>query len=372
MKKNVVSEKERFMDMALELAGKGRGKTHPNPMVGAVIVSSGKVIGRGYHKRAGMPHAEADAISSAKTPLEGAEMFVTLEPCDHYGRTPPCTDAIIASGIKRVHVAMRDPNPVNSGRGIRKLRKAGIEVYVGSRSKEARYLNRAYIKFVTRGIPYITIKTAQSLDGKIAASDGSSKWVSSPDSRRYVKKMRSEVDAVMVGINTVLKDDPLLSGGGGLSGKPVRIVLDSRLRISERSRLIRTAADAPVIVVTTPAASPDKIRKLSGKKGVEVLVVGSSGGRVSIKSFLKKMAEKGIASIMSESGGELAGTLIDGGFVDEVVFFIAPVILGGSQVSVAGRGAPSIKNAIPLKGVSRQVMGPDMVFRGVIGGKYRI
>ena len=362
-------EAERYMRFALDMARKGEGRTHPNPMVGAVIVSGKKVIARGYHHKAGSPHAEIIAMKSSKSPLKNAVMFVTLEPCDHYGKTPPCTKSIIESGIKKVYVAMRDPNPVNSGRGIRKLLKNGIAVDIGIGGKEAAYLNRAYIKFITTGLSYLTVKLAQSIDGKLAARDGTSKWISSSASRQLVKKMRASSDAVMVGINTVLKDDPTLMAAKRTGKKVARIVLDPRLRTPENSRLVKTADIAPLIIVTTPDASSLRSARLARKKGVEIVTAKKRRGKVDLKDLLKKMGEKGIVNIFSEGGGELAGALIEGGFADEVVFFIAPKILGGNKFSIGGEGVPGINDAILIEHADISTCGGDVVVRGKLRGK---
>ena len=354
-------EAEKYMRFALSLALKGEGRTHPNPMVGAVIVSGGKVIGQGYHVKAGLPHAEVLAIKNSKTSLKGAVMFVTLEPCDHHGKTPPCTEAIIKSGIKKVYTAMKDPNPVNSGRGIQKLRRSGIDVKVGLCNAEARFLNRAYVKFISSGMPYVTVKLAQTMDGKIAANDGTSKWISSLASRRYVKKLRSSADAVMVGVNTVLTDDPTLMAGKRPGKKVLRIVLDSKLRMPENSRLVNTSGCVPLVLATTSAASPGKVKSISRKKGVEVILLNSDKGKVDLGDLLRTMADRGVVKIISEGGGVLSGALLDGNFVDEVVFFIAPKILGGQMVSVKGKGKTNISEAILLKEVKVLKSGVDIL-----------
>ena len=365
-------EEKKYMRLALDLARKGEGRTHPNPMVGAVIVHRGKVIGQGFHLKAGSSHAEAHAIKNSKASLKGAVMFVTLEPCDHFGRTPPCTEAIIKSGIKKVYAAMMDPNPINSGRGIRKLKSRGIDVNVGICADEARFLNRAYIKYITSGMPYLTVKLAQSIDGKIAASDGTSKWISSPRSRRYVKKLRGAADAVMVGINTVLKDDPTLMPVKRSGKKVQRIVLDSKLRIPENSRLVSTSEVSPLIIATTSQASAKKIERISKIKGVEVIVVKSAGKRVDLEDLFRKLAARGIINIMSEGGGELAGSLMDMKLVDEVIFFIAPKILGGNRSSISGRGAANIKEAVLLNDAEVFVSGVDMIVRAGVRGKREV
>ncbi|NQT32132.1 MAG: bifunctional diaminohydroxyphosphoribosylaminopyrimidine deaminase/5-amino-6-(5-phosphoribosylamino)uracil reductase RibD [Candidatus Omnitrophica bacterium] len=356
----------KYMEMALILAARAEERTYPNPMVGAVIVKSGKIIGKGYHQRSGGPHAEVEAIRSASCPLRGATMYVTLEPCDHHGKTPPCTDAIIKSGIKKVIIAMKDPNPLNSGRGSRKLKKAGIQVEVGTSSGEAARLNKKYIKFIKMGLPYVTVKLAQSLDGKVAARDGSSKWISSSTSRKYVKKIRSGFDAVMVGVNTVLADDPFLLDEKRIGYDTHRVVVDSKLRIPAASNILKTAKKSKVIIGTTASARKSKIKSLKKANNVDVVVSGKRSGKVSLKSFLKKLAKKGIVNIFVEGGGTLAGSLIDEGLVDEVMFFISPKILGGEYSSIKGKGVSNIAKALELRDMRVKKSGDDIFVRGVI------
>ncbi len=357
---------KKYMAMALKLAAKARDKTYPNPMVGAVIVKGGKVVGSGYHRRAGEDHAEVRAISSAGAACAGGTMFVTLEPCDHYGRTPPCTHAIVASGIRSVNIAIKDPNPLNSGRGIRTLTAAGISVNVGLCAGEAKALNRKYIKFITRGLPYVTVKLAQSLDGKIAARDGTSKWISCGASRKYVRKIRHDFDAIVVGCNTVLKDDPFLLDekrrGYGVS----RVIVDTRLRTPLDSHIIRTAEKSPVVIGTTELAPPSRVERFRKISGVEVIVTRSKKSKVSLRSFLARLARKGMVNVLVEGGGELAGSLIDEALVDEAIFFIAPKIIGGSYSSVKGKGVRTISEALELRDVRVKRFGEDVFVRGVI------
>lgn len=355
-----------YMELALELAARAGERTYPNPMVGCVIVSAGKISGKGYHKRAGLPHAEVEAIRSAGKKCSGASMFVTLEPCDHFGRTPPCTRAIIESGIGEVYVAMRDPNPLNAGRGTRALKKAGIKVHCGLMRKEAVRMNRKYIRFITDGRPYMTLKLAQSLDGKIAASDGTSKWISSRVSRASVKKMRASFDAVMTGINTVVEDDPFLLAAPQKARNTARVIVDSRLRISTRSNVIKTAGVSPVIIATTVHAPGKKVRAIKALRDVEVITVKSSGRRVDLGCFLGKLAERGIVNVLVEGGAELAGSLMDEGLIDEVIFFIAPKILGGAMTSLRGKGASSIDRAVRLDNIEVGTSGGDVLIKGTV------
>ncbi len=345
------------MQEALKLAAKSKDKTYPNPMVGAVIVKGGKIIGKGYHKKAGEDHAEVAAIKNAAGTSRGGTMYVSLEPCNHYGKTPPCTQAIIESGIKTVYAAMRDPNPVTSGQGARKLRKAGIRVNLGLCKDAALILNEKYIKSITKGLPYITIKLAQSIDGKIAARDRTSKWISSAESRKLVKKMRADFDAVMVGSGTLLADDPRLRG-------VTRVIVDSRLRIPISSNVIKTAKKSRVIIGTTELAPRSRLQSISHLEGVEVVTTKSKDKKVSLRSFMRQLVKRGIVNLLVEGGGELVGSLIDASLVDEAIFFIAPKIIGGSFTSIKGRGVKNIIDAIELRDVEVKSSGRDILVRG--------
>ena len=355
---------EKYMKLALGLAAKAKERTYPNPMVGAVIVKGGKVVGKGYHKKAGKDHAEVAAIKDASGNCSGGVMYVTLEPCDHYGRTPPCTQAIIKSGIKTVHIAAKDPNPNNNGSGIKKLKKHGIRVSSGLFAEESLALNRKYIKHATKGMPYITLKLAQSVDGKIAARDKTSKWITSEVSRRYSRKMRSRFSAIMVGANTVCEDDPLLLGEGEKGKRITRVVVDSRLRTSLGSKLVKTAKKSPVIFATTELAPRARLRKFKNAKGVEIIETKSRKDKVSLKPLLKKLAKKDIISMIVEGGGELAGSLIDESLVDEAMFFVSPKIIGGNYSSVKGQGAGNIAKVMQLRDVEIKKMGKDILIRG--------
>ena len=305
------------MRLAIELAKKAIGKTSPNPAVGAVIVKNNKVIGKGYHKKAGLPHAEINALREAGQKAKGATLYVTLSPCDHYGRTPPCTDAIIKSGIKKVIIAMKDPNPVNNGNGIKRLRGSGIKVDAGVLAKEAEAINKPYIKFITKNLPYITVKVAQSLDGKIATRTGDSKWISSEDSRRYVHELRGKVDAVMVGANTVLRDDPLLLSKVSRK-QPVRIIVSGKSGVPQDAKIFSSLDRSPVIIV---------------------------------KSLSEALALKNITHILVEGGGELIASLVKKDLVDRFLIFIAPKIIGGrtAKTAVEGAGISHIKDASNFK-----------------------
>ncbi len=355
------------MNMAISLAEKGQGKTNPNPAVGALIVKKGNIVGRVYHKRAGLPHAEVNALKQAGENARGALLYVTLEPCDRFGRTPPCTDAIIRKGIRKVIIAMLDPNPVNHGRGIRKLNRRGIETEVGILEEKSKSINRPYIKLMTRKVPYVTVKLAQSLDGKIATKTGDSKWISAPDSRRYVQEIRSNVDAILVGVNTVLRDDPLLTVRRQRNSrpllntkKPVRVIVDSGLRTPSDARVFSAIDRFPLIMATTEKASQAKV-SLCREKGADVLTVKSRKGKVDLRDLLKKLGERKIMHILVEGGGNLVASLLEDRLVDRLLFFIAPKIIGGRDAvpSVGGRGVDLVRNALKLKAIRAKMLRKD-------------
>ncbi len=356
---------EGFMRRALGLARKGSGRTSPNPAVGAVIVRGGQVIAGGWHRRAGLPHAEVEALSKAPANLKRAVMYVTLEPCTHFGRTPPCVDAVVRSGIKNVVIGTKDPNPRVSGEGIRRLKAAGIKVTCGVLEDECRALNEAYIKFITTGMPLVTLKLASSLDGRIATAAGESKWITGLAARRLVHKMRSSVDAVVVGSGTVVKDDPELTVRHLKGRDPLRVVLDSRFSVPLSARVLRAGPGlrAP-IVFTTRAASARKMAEVR-KAGVEAVVVPASRDGVSLKRVLKELGGRGVASVLLEGGGTLAASFIKAGLVDRFSLFMAPVIIGKEgRPSVGGLGLKRLKNAPLLDGATVRRVDKDLLIEG--------
>ncbi|MCD6093845.1 MAG: bifunctional diaminohydroxyphosphoribosylaminopyrimidine deaminase/5-amino-6-(5-phosphoribosylamino)uracil reductase RibD [Candidatus Omnitrophica bacterium] len=348
-----------YMQLALRLALKGKGKTSPNPLVGAVVVKNGEIIGRGYHRQAGKRHAEIVALDEAGKKARGSTLYVNLEPCATYGRTPPCVDRIIKEGVKKVVIGMLDPNPVNRKKGIRKLKTQNIDVKTGVLTKEAEELNKCWIKFITQREPYVILKVARSLDGKIATFTGDSKWITSPAARGYVHRLRSEVDAILVGINTVLQDDPLLSAR--LSEKrlyrhqPTKIILDSHLRVPLEAKIFSRRSPAPVIIATTKFAPLSKIKKLE-KKGVQVLIVKAKDRRLDLKMLMGELAKMEIVCLLIEGGGEVFESAIESKIVDEFLVFIAPKIFGNvSKVSQAQR----------LSSLEIKKVGEDVLLEGL-------
>jgi diaminohydroxyphosphoribosylaminopyrimidine deaminase/5-amino-6-(5-phosphoribosylamino)uracil reductase len=335
---NRATLRSKLMMEALKEAGKGRGKTYPNPGVGAVVARGDRIVGRGFHRKWGLPHAEVEAIADAGRACRGADLYVTLEPCCHYGKTPPCTDAIIRSGITRVFVAVRDPNPAVNGRGIRGLRSAGVEVRTGLCAAEARKLNEAYFKFMTRHLPFVTLKIAQTLDGRIATLDRSSRWITSPLARGSARRMRAEAQAILVGVGTVINDDPMLLPVPRRKNDYVRCVLDSTLSIPPGSRLVRTAGEFPTAVYCTSA--PDGRRQRLEAAGVDMRAVKAGGAGkgtgpghplVDLGAVLRDLAARGVMHLFVEGGAATASGFLEAGLVDKLLAFIAPKVLGDTN-----------------------------------------
>jgi diaminohydroxyphosphoribosylaminopyrimidine deaminase/5-amino-6-(5-phosphoribosylamino)uracil reductase len=339
------------MNRALGLAALGIGETNPNPMVGCVIVKDGQVVGEGWHERAGGPHAEVMALERAGTAARGATMYVTLEPCAHLGkRTPPCAPRVAASGVRRLVVCTRDPNPRVDGRGLRRLRNAGVRVTEGVLAEEARRLNARFFASCRLGRPFVLLKAAVTLDGRIATASGDSRWITSPEQRRAARRMRRLYDAVLVGIGTVLADDPLLLPSPRTRRPFVRVVLDSRLRIPSRSQLVRTAGPrAPLWVFTLVKGGRRRARLES--RGVTVIPVAGAAARVSPRAVLRALTERGLHSVLVEGGGEVLGSFLAARLVDEVALFRAPLLLGGrdSRPAFGGENPRRIGEALRLR-----------------------
>lgn len=332
---------EKYMRLAIELAKKAEGLTSPNPIVGAVIVKNGRIVGRGYHKRAGLPHAEINALRQAQGKAKGAALYVTLEPCDHFGRTGPCTEAIINSGIKKVFIGMVDPNPVNNGRGIKRLNRSGIRTRSGILAEDVAAINKPYIKFITTKLPYVTVKVAQSLDGKIATRTGDSKWISSEESRHFVHELRGRSDAVMVGANTFKKDDPSLLSKTSRNKQPIRIIVAGKSGIPRGCRIFSNTLKSPVLIAK-PSGGEDKVH---------------------LKRLLKKLGRMGVINILVEGGGELIAGLIRDRLVDRFLVFIAPKIIGGrnARTAVEGDGIRRVADALKLKKMSIKTFDEDIL-----------
>jgi diaminohydroxyphosphoribosylaminopyrimidine deaminase/5-amino-6-(5-phosphoribosylamino)uracil reductase len=346
-----------FIRKTFQLAKRAEGFTSPNPIVGAVFVKNNKVVSSGYHKKSGFPHAEIEAIKGAKQSLADAQLYVNLEPCCHFGRTPPCVDEVIKTGIKRVVIAALDPNPRVRGKSVAKMKKSGIEVKVGVCAEEARCVNEVFFKNMENKRPFVVIKTAQSLDGKIAASKGVSKWITSARSRTFAKRLRDKYDAVLVGINTVVKDNPSLNG---VRTVPYKVVIDPKLRMPLNSSLIRKDPDKLVIFTS--------VRKKNKKlpSVVKVFYLKEKKGQISVKEVLANLYNLGIMSVYVEGGGETIGRFFDAKLVDKVYFFIAPKIIGGKNAlsSVRGVGAALPNKSFLLKGMQIKKLGEDILISG--------
>ena len=359
---------EKYMRMALRLAAKSKGRTSPNPMVGAVVVKNGTVLSRGYHKKAGEPHAEAIALTKAGRKANGATLYVTLEPCSHTNkRTPPCTPLVLQSGVKRVVVAMIDPNPRVSGGGIKALRKAGVEVVTGVLADEARTLNEAFIKHITTGLPFVTLKIAQTLDGKIATAAGESKWITSAPAREEGHRLRNSNDAILVGVNTVLKDDPALTTRVPGGRDPIRVIVDTRLRTPLTAKVITQQSPAKTCIATIETMPKDKLVQLLDA-GAEILIAKESKGQVDLRSLLKMLGSHGVTSLLIEGGAEINASALRSGIVDKVVLFIAPMLMAGtdSLCAIGGTSPLKLSQAVGLRDIVSRPVGPDLMVEGYI------
>jgi diaminohydroxyphosphoribosylaminopyrimidine deaminase / 5-amino-6-(5-phosphoribosylamino)uracil reductase len=355
---------EQYMQTALRLARRGLGKTSPNPMVGAVIVKDGRIIAQGYHHAFGKDHAEVDALKHATENVTGATMYVTLEPCRHFGKTPPCTTAIIESGIARVVIGMADPDPRMKGESFKLLNSQGIETKVGVLEDDCRALNEKYIKHRLTGLPWVTMKFAQTLDGRIASSNGLSRWIASPPSLKLAHKLRAEHDAILAGINNVLVDNPELTLRLVKGRSPTRIILDSRLRIPLDAKVLTSQKTARTIVATTTAAPKEKIAALK-KIGIEVLIIPADiGGRVDLKKLLKTLGKRDISSVLVEGGGETYTGFLRLGLVDKIVGIIAPKILGKGLDTIRDLYITDINKALPFSFDKVYRSGRDIVVEG--------
>ncbi|HOJ43233.1 MAG TPA: bifunctional diaminohydroxyphosphoribosylaminopyrimidine deaminase/5-amino-6-(5-phosphoribosylamino)uracil reductase RibD [Syntrophorhabdaceae bacterium] len=364
---------EAYMRLALSLAKKGRGTTSPNPMVGAIIVRDDKVVGKGYHKKAGLPHAEIIAINEAKEHARGATLYVNLEPCVHFGKTPPCTEAIINAGIKKVVMAMFDPNPLVSGRGAQRLKDAGISVKIGLLEEEAKKLNEAFIVYMEKSRPFFIMKAAISLDGKIATKTCDSKWISNEQSRRYTNKLRASVDAIMVGINTVITDNPMLIPKMiKVKRYPLRVILDSKLRLPLSCDIVKTAEKYKTLVFTSEDSRSDKETRLMSF-GIEVIKCPKDeNGRVSLRHVSNELFKREITTVLVEGGGELNGGLLKEGLIDKFILFYAPIFIGGKSALnlIGGKGIDFLKDAYKLKIDGMKRFKEDICLEGYVHRDY--
>ena len=355
-----------YMERALTLARGALGSTSPKPSVGAVVVKDGQIVGEGWTQPPGGEHAEAMALRLAGPLASGATLYTTLEPCNHFGSTPPCTEAIIKSGIAEVHASLPDPNPHVQGGGIKRLEEADIRCIKGENQGEARQIIEAFTKHISTGNPFVTAKFAMSLDGKTAAGSGDSKWISGEESRRFVHQLRSEVDAVMVGINTALADDPQLtardSQGAPLSRQPLRVVVDSNGRLPGDARMLSEPGETLIVTSNSGDRAPDPVNR----NGTTFVQLPDSNGRVDIGALLKLLGTRDITSVLVEGGGTLLGSLFDSGLVDKVVAFVAPVIIGGNNAPspVGGAGIENMADALRLNGVEISRFGSDVAVIG--------
>lgn len=359
----------RYMKMALELAAKAMGRTSPNPMVGAVIVKDGKVVGQGFHARAGTLHAEVVAIKDAGDQTQGATIYVTLEPCCHFGRTGPCTQAVIKAGIKRVVVAATDPNPLVAGKGIKQLQEAGLDVVSGIMEEESLKLNEVFHKYITTKLPFVVAKVAMSLDGKIATRTGESQWITGPMAREKTHRLRDRYDAILVGIGTVLADNPSLTTRlPDKNGRdPIRIVLDSNARTPPVCKMLSQDSTAPTYIVVSKNADPAKTKELE-KAGAKIIWLDSTLGGINLHNLLKWLGDVQITSLLVEGGAGIQGSFFSEGLVDKVAWFIAPKVIGGKDAPgpVGGQGIERLPNALGLDNIEISRCGEDILVTGYV------
>lgn len=358
-----------MMRRALKLAERGTGFTNPNPLVGAVIVKEGRIIGEGWHRRYGGDHAEVDAFKNATEDVSGADMYVTLEPCSHYGKTPPCARAIVEKGIRRVFIGLTDPNPLVSGRGIQILRDNGIHVEAGFLEEEGRRLNEIFLKYITTGLPFCIMKTAMTLDGKIATAAGDSKWITGELSRKHVHELRHRVSGIMAGIGTIMADDPMLTTRlEGAEGKdPVRIVIDSSARIPLEAKVLNLDSEVGTIIAATEKADKEKLMALKAR-GAEVIITPLKDNGVDLEFLMRELGERKIDSVLLEGGGQVNYAALRSGIVDKVNVFIAPKLIGGedARTPVEGEGIRYMKDAILLGKTGFHKFGDDIMIEGYI------
>jgi diaminohydroxyphosphoribosylaminopyrimidine deaminase / 5-amino-6-(5-phosphoribosylamino)uracil reductase len=359
---------EFFMNIALEEAARGLGRTHPNPAVGAILVKNGRVVARGYHPHAGAPHAEVAAIEAAGARARGADLYTTLEPCDHWGRTGPCSEAIIEAGVRRVVCASFDPNPLVNGRGLARLKRHGVEVMTGVLREKADALNRPFFKFIRTGMPWVTLKAAVTLDGKLATGTGDSRWVTGQEARGMVHRLRDRADVVMVGANTVIADDPRLTTRlpSGRGRDPMRVVVDSHLRVPSSQKIFHLRSSAPTIVATVEKDSSPRARRLLAR-GAEVWTVRERGGRVDLKPLLRRLAKEGHLHVLAEGGAAIFATLLRERLADELLLFMAPKLVGTGGLSWVGDlGVKEMARALEVGELQMERVGRDVMLRALL------
>jgi diaminohydroxyphosphoribosylaminopyrimidine deaminase / 5-amino-6-(5-phosphoribosylamino)uracil reductase len=351
---------QRFMRLALEEASRGLGRTAPNPAVGAVLVRGGRVVGRGHHARAGGPHAEIVALRQAGAAARGADLYTTLEPCDHFGRTPPCSVAVAEAGVRRVFVGSRDPNPLVNGKGTSRLRRAGVEVEAGPLRAECDALNAPWFRFVASGRPFVTLKVAATLDGRIATAGGDSRWVSGPAARAWVHRLRDQVDAVLVGRGTAQADDPRLTTRlpGGVGRDPLRVVLDTRLRLPATLRLFRQRSAARTLVLHAARRERDL-----GPR-VDLLRCARGPGGLDLADALARLAARGVVHLLVEGGGAVAAAFLSAGLVDRLALVLAPRVLGGGLCWSGEAGPARMAEALRLRHLTVERLGDDLLLQG--------
>lgn len=356
------------MKLAIRQAKRGLGRTSPNPAVGAIIVRDGKVVGQGYHKCAGGPHAEVNALRSVDGLTDGCTLYVTLEPCNHQGRTPPCTKAIIESGISRVVVGMPDPNPSVSGGGNSFLTEKGIDVQCGVLEEECRSLNRPFIKHTTQGLPWVILKAGMSLDGKIAVKNGQNAWITSQKSREFVHKIRHTVDAILVGVNTAINDDPSLTTrlSKGRGRDPLRVIIDTNLRISPQAKMLAQQSDAGTIIYCGPDPDEKKYQQLIAAGAHIQKVALDSSGQLSLPAVLKDLAARNITSLLVEGGGKIHGSFVRQKLADQVNLFIAPLFMGADAIPIIDElGLNSVRDACRLHDLQMKKIDDDLMVQGL-------
>lgn len=361
---------ERFMRRALELATKALGRTSPNPAVGAVIVRNGQIIGEGFHRRAGLPHAEREALRHVTGTTRGATVYVNLEPCSHYGRTPPCVDALVEAGVKRVIVGMIDPNPLVRGRGLRRLRQAGIAVEAGVLREECELLNEDFACFIRTGRPFVTLKLAASLDGRIAAASGDSQWISGEQSRRVVHILRNRVDAILVGAETVRSDDPQLTCRIRGGRDPLRVIVDGRFSVSPTARVCTQHSTAPTLIAVAEDHGQKKKQTQLEAQGVQIVCFPAKNGQIPLRSLLTQLGQRGQKSVLIEGGGRVAAAALREGVVDKVLFFYAPLLLGGDGRAMIGSlGVDRVAAGHKLHTITVDRIGQDLLVTAYVGEK---